>query len=267
MRIRHALLGTSLGNFNRRHAATTAAYAALLRRACNQLEPPLVLPSGELLMPVTEFTNRVVTPGEDDASWGHGVTGTAHPADGAVTQDSNIAVALTNADCPIITLSGGGRLAALHGGFRCLIREESDDPNIIEIALQRFPRPADVSAWIGYGIGPCCWRPGYDTKPEILGAARSRHANLLAASLAQTTAASPFGPNQVSVDLYTLARGLLRAVGIPDDHIATDARCTCCATDAHGAHSYWSHTRFRKEGGTDGCNVSVFWLEPGDDRE
>lgn len=210
---------------------------------------------------VVDFTSRVVWMDEDRDDWGQGFFRTRQKADGGVLNGSN-AIAIFNGDCPTVTLwdPQTARFAHLHAGYRCLIRQDPSEWNILEAAIGEFEDRRRVRACIWGGIGPCCWVPEYDDKPEILEPARAgRNSEFLARSVSRTTR-SPLGPGQVSVDLYKLARLFLLRLAVPAQNISGDATCACCATEADRP-IYWSHTRWKQEGGTDGRNLAVTWIE------
>jgi copper oxidase (laccase) domain-containing protein len=181
-------------------------------------------------------------------------------ADGGLVSGPRQAVAIFNGDCPIVCLQQKNKLAVLHAGFRCLIRKNPNEKGIIEKAMEGFDRN-QVEAFIFGGIGPCCWMPEYDDKPEILDAKLCRHPFLLRDSLSKTTETSPAGSGHVSVDLYQLAIYILWTCGVPMEKIEVDRRCTCCAKE-NGQPVYWSHTRFRAgKQEVDGRNMSLAWLQ------
>jgi copper oxidase (laccase) domain-containing protein len=139
------------------------------------------------------------------------------------------------------------------------MRADPEEKNIIESGIGYFD-PKQTHAWIWGGVGPCCWLPEYDDKPEILKPELCRHPELLRSCLSQTTR-SPAGPGHVSVDLYKLARALLMEVGVLAENISWDTTCTCCAME-NGEPLYWSYTRYvAKQQKVDGRNFSVAWLE------
>ena len=235
-----------------------------------------------LFAPTVAFTNRVVRLGEDNDAWTRErrvwnageeqdsphiaktreevLIRTKSPADGGIVKGEMKAVAIFNGDCPTVALVQDDQLAVLHGGFRTLIRENREEPNIIEVAIKHFD-PKRTRAWVGHGIGLCCWVPEYDDKPEVMDPMKSRHPELLAHSLSKTTEKSPFGPGHVSVDLYRLAKGLLMEVGIPEENIRINSRCTCCAEE-NGKPLFWSYTRFKAgKQHVDGRNMSVLFLD------
>jgi hypothetical protein len=102
-------------------------------------------------------------------------------------------------------------------------------------------------------------------KPELLDLSRSHEYELLRRCLSRTTPTSPFGPGRDSVDLGRLTQALLGGGASPrnriaEDRIEVDGRCTCCATDG-GDPPHWSLTRAKAQGGPDGRNCSLAWLE------
>ncbi|MDP3685391.1 MAG: laccase domain-containing protein, partial [bacterium] len=230
------------------------------------------------------FTNRVTGVNVHNYIWttgadyhpSAGFVRTSVPADGGIVIGPLTGVAIFNADCPCVTLydEQDGVLAHLHAGYRCLIRENPEEPNIIEVGIREFPRyraddapdPARLKAVVWGGIRSCCWVPEDDKveirQPELAG----RHEEFLRACLFRTTR-SPRGSGHVSVDLYPLARMFLLQCGIPAENISEGGDeegnpfCTCCAME-NGEPQYWSHTRFQaKQQDVDGRNFSVAWLE------
>lgn len=263
MALTHVIFGRRFGDYNPRHLEPQA-----LGRAAEQgmgMETQLwANPPTLAFVPTAGFTNHVAFLGRDDDRITDRFIRTKSPADAGIVEGERVAVGSLNGDCPFICLWEGTRLAGLHGGFRCLIRQDNEEPNLIEATIVRF-HPGQTFAWIGGGIGPCCWMPEYESKPELRDPSTSRHPALLSACLTRTTPRSPFGSGHLSVDLYALAAGLLQEVGVPADHITIDGRCTCCAGGPRN-YAYWSFTRYRKESGTDGRNLSLAWLDSEVDR-
>lgn len=260
MALQHVILGRRFGDFNPQNI-TQEALGNVVEDALTQAGMPLggAHTPTRFFFPTAEFTNRVEVLDTSDVPATYRFVRTNFPADAGVVSGERVAVGSFNGDCPFICVWESTRLAGLHGGFRCLIRPDKGTPNLLEATMTHFA-PRQTFAWIGGGIGPCCWMPDYGTKPEILDPAKSRHHALLSSCLTRTTPRSPFGAGHLSVDLYALAAGLLQEVGVPADHITIDGRCTCCA-GGPGNYAYWSLTRHRKDGGTDGRNLSLAWLD------
>lgn len=194
---------------------------------------------------------------------------THKPADGAVEFGNEHAIAFFTGDCPVVVLRdtitetpfpGDKPFAVLRAGFRTLIRANHDEPNIIENAVKYF-NLKNTEAFVGYGIGPCCWKLEED-KPEVQDPSLSRHPELLASCIRKTTRSSPSGPGHLSVDLYKLAKGLLMEVGITEDKIFVNNRCTCCYDPkGNGQPYYWSHARFKAgKQEVDGRNMAIAFL-------
>lgn len=213
--------------------------------------------------PKVNFTNAIMDVGKDPKdAWSDRFFRSKDFTDGAVIEGTTTAVAIFNADCPVICLQQGNRLAVLHGGYRCLIPEKHDELTIIATALTHFD-PAITRAIVIGGIGSCCWLPEYNDKPEILNPSLARYPAILKAMLRKTGPASPAGPSHVSVDLNNLARTLLVLHGVPSQNIIMDSSCTCCSKDGSlDAAEYWSHTRYKAgKQETDGRNLTLAWLE------
>ncbi len=256
----------------------------------------LALRPNTLFCPKPAFTNRVVYLGQDDdvhartvmtPIYGPGdpkddpvdgacydnsvvigqeerteivMTRTKSPADGGIVFGEKNAVAFFNADCPIIALVEEDRMAVLHAGYRALIREDSKEPNILMTAMEHF-NVSRTRAYIGYGIGPCCWLPEYADKPEISDPSKTRLGAILRMCLQKTTAKSPFGEGHLTVDLYALCKFMLRIAGIPENRILVNDRCTCCAEE-NGKPLFWSHNRFKAgRQATDGRNMAIAFLD------
>lgn len=257
-KLQYRIFGRRQGNFRPPpESRNQSKFVREIERVEETFLPPYI---SEILAPRVAFTTRIVDAVEDSEIWSARFIRTQKPADGALVRGYETAVAIFNGDCPLLCLYQDDQLAVLHGGYRCLMRADPNEEGIIEVAIKHFD-PKRVKAFIFGGIGPCCWLPEYDDKPEILDPAKSRHRELLTQCL-ERTIRSPAGAGRVSVDLYALAKGLLLHVGVPEQNIDWNITCTCCAMEK-GQPRYWSHTRFTAGGqeGVDGRNFSVAWLE------
>lgn len=223
------------------HGANRATLAAMIeavvRSACRdrQLQPPTTV-----CIPSAEFTNRTIRCASGKFECVGTVRFANEPADGVLLDGTRKAGAITLADCLGICLSEESRLAVLHGGLKCLLRDDRE--NIIVKAVQEHAfHPEKTHAWIGAGIGPCCY--GLDTVPE--GVPRD-------AVLKPTR-----GPRQrkpYAADLRAIVKSQLLALGVPEEQITIDERCTSCFENK-GTAPYWSHVR-----GDRARNLLVAWL-------
>lgn len=277
-RLNRKLFGRGAGNFS----PTGLSRDELMQRIVSVRPYYDVCVTPTPFCPKPSFTNRVVSLGEEDdvyevkhiddrigdsgfveehEVWENILIRTKNPADGGIVRGTNNAVAFFNGDCPIIALVEDDKIAVLHAGFRTQIRENKDEPNIIEVAMKHFD-PDNTRAFIGFGIGPCCWVPEYEDKPEVLDPSKSRHPELLALCISRTTDASPFGAGHASIDLYKLAKGLIMETGIPARRILINNQCTCCARAQDERLWFWSHNRFKAcKQEVDGRNMAVAWLD------
>jgi purine-nucleoside/S-methyl-5'-thioadenosine phosphorylase / adenosine deaminase len=129
--------------------------------------------------------------------------------DGHTTTAPGIGLLVLAADCLPVALSGGGRVAMLHCGWRGLAG------GLVERALEAFEEPP--AAAIGPGIGRCC----YEVGPEVL----DRFAGLE-------------GAEDAMLDLRAVARRRLEAGGV--ERTEEVDLCTSCRPDL-----FFSHRRDR----------------------
>ncbi|OGZ78848.1 MAG: hypothetical protein A2358_01085 [Candidatus Staskawiczbacteria bacterium RIFOXYB1_FULL_37_44] len=258
-RLRHKILGIEHGNFSP-SLQSREQFLVQMEMAKGLLSKSITT----IFAPSVGFTNKLAEFGQDDDVFTPWLVRTKNKADAGLTQKPGVAIAFCNADCPIICLWQDTKLAVLHGGYRCLIRENPAENGILETAMQKLD-PAKTSAFIFGGIGPCCWVPEND-KPEIQNPNLCRHPEFLTKSLSKTTR-SPLGKNLVSVDLYKLSRLILLKEGFLAEKIGWNPTCTCCySVQDNGEPAYWSHIRFLAEQKAeqktiDGRNFTVAWLE------
>ncbi len=220
--------------------------------------------------PRTGFTTNIVSFPQDGSAWLNWLVRTHNPADGALVQVPKVAIGFFNADCPMVCLHEKNRLALLHTGYRCLIRQDQKEDGIIETAMKHF-NPKQIKVLVFGGIGPCCFVPDLEDE-EIYRPIPCQHKDLVESCLSHTAKQSPFGAGQVSVDLNKLIEQLLHMAGVPKKNIQIDRKCTCCATE-NGQPVFWSHLRYQatiRKGCTlqkphqqeiDGRSFSLAWLE------
>ncbi len=78
-------------------------------------------------------------------------------ADALFTDQTDLAMGVATADCLPVILSGRRQSAAVHAGWRGL------EGGILRHTLRRMTdSPETMAAWIGPGIGVCCYEVGQD---------------------------------------------------------------------------------------------------------
>ncbi len=255
--LQYKIFGIKYGDFRPANQSREALLTLIEKTALPELPPEISM----IYAPQVDFTNQTADINENYDQWTPWFSRTKTEADGGFVCDNKTAIAFFNGDCPILCLQQGKKMAAMHAGYRCLIRKNSKEEGIIETTIRQFD-PKRTKAFIFGGIGPCCWFPEYDDKPEILKLELCRHPEILKDCLAKTNNNSPFKVNHVSVDLYKLAAELLKSLGVLQDNISMDSRCTCCAKEKDKP-VFWSYTRFMagKQGDVNGRNLSVVWTQ------
>jgi YfiH family protein len=133
--------------------------------------------------------------------------GELRPADGIWTQDPSHVLGAFGADCLPVLFTGPERIATAHAGWRGLVA------GVIEAAAAAA---GATRAWIGPGIGPCCYEVGEDVAAPF----RDR-----------------FGEDAVagrSADLWLSARRAAESVGVAEVHVA--GLCTSCNEELFFSH-------------------------------
>lgn len=159
------------------------------------------------------------------------VAGCAGRGDGLIAKRAGLALAIVTADCVPVLLGGGIQVAAVHAGWRGIVR------GVVPAALQQLDEPAEnLVAWIGPAIGPRT----YEVSEEV--AAR------VAAASSETVISRNFGPRP-HLDLQAAVAWQLRNQGIER------IRCwrLCTHERPHELHSY------RRQGADAGRNISLIW--------
>ena len=155
-------------------------------------------------------------------------------ADALFTGETDLAMGVVTADCLPIVLSGQCQSAAIHAGWRGL------ESGILEHTLKCLTESSEeLSAWIGPGIGPCCYEVGQDVATRVASSSSSE------VIIEQHSGA-------LHLDLMQAARIQLSAAGVQE--IVSLPICTCCE-----AEKLWS---YRREGPRAGRNWTLVWRTP-----
>jgi YfiH family protein len=148
-----------------------------------------------------------------------------------------VALSVVTADCVPVLLAGpGGRLAAVHAGWRGIVS------GVIGETLKAAGGGSGWTAWIGPAIGPCCYEVGEEVAEQVAG---SSGPEVVVAGLG----------SKPHLDLVAAARRqLLDAdiAGVTEVHSV--AACTRC--DSERLYSY------RREGKAAGRNIAFIWRRP-----
>lgn len=162
-----------------------------------------------------------------------------YTADGLITGEKNLPLAVFSADCGVILLHDPvtGAVGGVHAGWRGCAG------GILEKAVQALrqslgARPENLLAAVGPCIGQCC----FETDGDVPRAMRD----------ALGAAAEPFLERRGAkyhVDLAGLNRAWLLRAGLLPEHIDVCGLCTACRPDL-----FWSH---RKMGEARGVHAAV----------
>lgn len=165
--------------------------------------------------------------------------------DALITHARYLPLVILVADCLPIALVDAERqvVAAIHAGWRGLAG------GILEQTLERMreawgTQAQDLVAWIGPGIGPCCYQVGEVVAQQFPGDA------------------TPDGPGHARLDLRAAARRRLRKMGLVEENLTGLDLCTSCREDL-----FFSHRRATSRGEkTTGRQAMLVWLDPPFDR-
>jgi polyphenol oxidase len=154
------------------------------------------------------------------------------PCDGLVTDRPNLPLWLTVADCFPLFVSVGNWIGLMHCGWKGTAQSA---PRKLVDALataSALPR-AEQRAWIGPGIGPCCYPVG----PEVAGC------------FPDETVRRDGG--EARLDLRSAIRIDLVAAGLAESQIEICDLCTSCRPDI-----FFS---YRRDGIQSGRMAAVIW--------
>lgn len=204
-----------------------------------------------IVWPSCAFTNRIAVYPQGMKKWSEGLLSTAQPADGIIIKEDGVACAIFNADCPVVIIGeeDSDRLAIIHAGFRNLIRKDKKDFSILRAPFAGYGfDPKKSIAWIGYGIGPCCY--GAEHLPEI----DDPTVDLPIGRATRGPRSQSSRPAR-SVDLYELIRRQLLKLQMNPRRIIADPTCTSCA--GFSRPEYHSNCR---DGAQAGRNLVLVWF-------
>ncbi len=156
-------------------------------------------------------------------------------ADAALTQSSQIALTMSVADCfPVIINSNTQPLLTLvHAGWKPLLQ------NVLELTMQEIQleiglKTDDLTAWIGPGIRPCCYR--FTQQP-------------IQANLKKWQPSIKKQKNNWVVDLPNFIQEELRRLGIKTKQIIDSNDCTYCQPQHFFSHRRSLNLKQPKEDG------------------
>lgn len=165
---------------------------------------------------------------------------TLRATDGLATDTLRMPLAIQVADCLPIAVADPvhGALVAAHAGWRGLAGGLLEQA-VAQLAATWGTNPADCAAWIGPGIGACCYEVGEDVARQFPGAS------------------IPSG-SAWRLDLRGEALRRLRGVGLVEENLVSLDLCTSCRPEL-----FFSHRRDTGAGaGATGRMMMLAWLEP-----
>jgi polyphenol oxidase len=148
-----------------------------------------------------------------------------HEADAQWTDDAEMTLAVTSADCVLLLLAGPMRVGVVHAGWRGMVA------GVIENAIE-VVEPTEVFA--GPAIGPCCFEVG----PEVIDAFADRDPKAVL--------------DARHVDLWVAAEQACRRAGV--DAFSAARLCTSCLPEL-----FYSH---RRDKGYTGRQALIARLTP-----
>jgi YfiH family protein len=150
-------------------------------------------------------------------------------ADAIMTDHPNVVVTTLHADCLPILLVDAERpaVAAVHAGWRGTV---SDVAGATVRAMQDAygSEPANILAFLGPGIGPCCNEVG----PEVTAAWRDQAKDL--GPLAELAVSTPVAREHLDIPRANAL--LLQRAGLQPEHIEISSICTKCSLDDWFSH-------------------------------
>jgi len=165
-------------------------------------------------------------------------------ADGIVTADAGVALAVFAGDCAPILLHDpvAGAVGAVHAGWRGTVADIAGAA-VRKMAGEFGCVPSDVRAAIGPCISKCCFETGRDVAGALCAALPGAEGSCIA----------PCGGkgDKYMVDIKEANRLLLQRAGVRDIELSDE--CTSCRCD-----KYWSH---RRTDGKRGSQAAIIILK------
>ncbi len=170
-----------------------------------------------------------------------------HKADGHITEETGLLLAVQTADCIPVLVADRKRRAvgAFHAGWRGTVKRIAEH-GVGRMRLEFGSQPEDLIAAIGPGVGPCCYAVGAEVLTEF--ESQFSYAPQL---FHQVSGAAP-GATARHLDLIEANRRQLLDAGIHPDAIHVVGGCTSCH-----AGLFFSH---RAEKGNTGRLLAVIGI-------
>lgn len=157
-------------------------------------------------------------------------------ADGLVTTERQLSLLVLTADCLPVALVADRAVAMVHCGWRGLT-QGIVGMGVASLLESSGKGSEDIAAYIGPGIGECCYEVGEDVKTAV-----SR----------RTGSEEFFSDRTRALDLVALTKSELMNEGVRSDYIHAVDICTSCCGE-----NFFSH---RRDGGITGRQGGVIWL-------
>ena len=179
---------------------------------------------------------RVATSADRGALFGP----SACEADGLVTREAGVALAVFAGDCVPILLHDPilGAVGAVHAGWRGTVADIAGAA-VRKMAGEFGSRPSDVRAAIGPCISKCCFETGRDVTYALYSAMPE----------AADACVTPRGAKYMT-DLKEANRLMLLRAGVRD--ITVSDECTSCL-----GSKYWSHRRANVKRGSQAAMICL----------
>jgi len=165
--------------------------------------------------------------------------GLGAPGDALVTCVPGLPLALTMADCyPVFFAGDRPGVALAHAGWRGA-RAGVASTTLRALAAALDCGPSALRAWVGPGIGPCC----YDLPEE--------DAHRFPPRFRSPASRDPDG--RQAIDLPSFLEAELLTAGLPPERLSVARLCTACRSDL-----FYSH---RRDGGRTGRMLAWIMLD------
>jgi YfiH family protein len=170
-------------------------------------------------------------------------------ADGLLTADPEIALAVQVADCVPLLIADArtGAVAATHAGWRGAAANIAG-ATVRQLVDRWSVNPSDLVAAIGPSIGPCCYQVGPEVKTAFFDQASQPELRNQAATWFQPDEGTG-GSDRLKLDMWKVNRDQLLAAGLSPDRVHVAGLCTA----RHVGHLY----SYRVEGAATGRLLGV----------